>query len=224
MSIKTDGNFSELSKRESARKKGLLFLFLSTLLIFSSTPGLADTVPSLNTKVSTGTLPVKRTGRVDGIPSNAVISGGTSADGGLTTTNVVNAMSQVSINISITPESEHIGKTGNLVVVVNVGSAMLVLNHLGQWSPLSENNIPFFRSVAKLEQLNHLELFSGAFAESYIGEYNIFTGYLVDGSTAIGDIIYNVEPIILKVLPPPPSPHEEEAQVVGSIMVVTGIR
>lgn len=151
-------------------------------------------------------LPEKKTERVDGRPSSAVISGGASNDGGSSTTEVVIVRSPTQINVSIAPEAAHIGKSAEIVIVVNIGSAMLALDRLGNLSPLDELKIPIFTSIARLGQHYQRHFFSGSFADSDIGEYQIFIGYrlrtgtgVITHVTSIGDIIYNVEPIRLKV-------------------------
>lgn len=171
-------------------KRSLLLVFLSILAISSS---------------HAFGLPPKKTERVDGRPSTAVISGGASNDGGLTTTDEVSVRFPVEINVSIVPEAEHIKKHVEIVVVVNIGDSMLVLDHLGNLSPLNEMRIPSFKNIT-LGQNNRVQLFRGSFADSDIGEYGIFVGYRLWSALlarTVGDIIYTVEPISLRVQAPP---------------------
>lgn len=143
-------------------------------------------------------LPVRQTMRVDGRPSSAVISGGvyTTAN---TLTNRAAAPAQLEIGASIAPEADDVGRSIRILVVVEVGGAMLTVNADGAIVPFDETNLQFFTSRASAATKENLTIFNGVLTAGDRAAYNIFVGYLRDGDLNQGNIIYNAEPISLVI-------------------------
>lgn len=141
-------------------------------------------------------LPVRLTQRVDGRSSTAVISGGIYNSANALATQAT-APAQVEIEVSIAPEPEDVGQSVQILVVVEVGGAMLTVNSAGAILPFDETNLQFFTSREAVAALETFTLFDGVLATGDRGSYNIFVGYLRTGDMNQGNIIYNAVPISL---------------------------
>jgi hypothetical protein len=143
-------------------------------------------------------LPARLTQRVDGRPSTAVIAGGV-YNSANALTNLAAAPAQLEISVSITPEADDVGRSIRILVVVEVGGAMLTVNADGAIVPFDENNLQFFSSRASAAAQENLTIFNGTLTAGDRAAYNIFVGYLRDGDLNQGNIIYNAEPISLVI-------------------------
>ena len=138
---------------------------------------------------------------VGGSNSAARIQLGTSADNWLSLTGEVEAPANCHIMAAIEPELAHIGRQGNIVVVVSPdgGNTLLNVNSQGQLLPLDVDNVQFFTTISQLARRQEFSLFEGVMNVTDRGVYDLFIGYTPDQSRRIEDIIYNNEPLRLTV-------------------------
>lgn len=140
----------------------------------------------------------KKTERVDGRSSTAVISGGVfNSQGNLT--DRLTAPASLSIRVAIEPEPVDVGQSVQILVVVEVAGTLMTLNSSGQILPFNENNLQFFTSRASISAKEEIELFNGVLGTGDRASYNIFVGYLRTGDLNQGNIIYNAQPIGLVI-------------------------
>ncbi len=146
-------------------------------------------------------LASKPVATVAGAASSARIELGTSADNWLTLTDEILSPAHCHIMAAIQPEESHIGRQGNIVMVVSPdgGNTLLIVNSLGQLQPLDAGNIQFFTTVNQLPFRQELSLFNGMMNTGDRGTYDLFIGYTLDQSRRAEDIIYNTTPLRLHV-------------------------
>ena len=114
-------------------------------------------------------------------------------------TNRAAAPAELEIGVSITPEADDVGRSIRILVVVEVGGAMLTVNADGAIVPFDETNLQFFTSRAAASVKEDLTIFKGTLGAGDRAAYNIFVGYLRDGDLNQGNIIYNAVPISLVI-------------------------
>jgi FtsP/CotA-like multicopper oxidase with cupredoxin domain len=138
---------------------------------------------------------------VGGANSAARIQLGTSADNWLSLTGEVEAPANCHIMAAIEPETAHIGRQGNIVVVVSPdgGNTLLSVNSQGQLLPIDVDNVQFFSIISQLDIRHEFSLFEGVMNVTDKGTYDLFVGYIPDQSRRVEDIIYNTQPLRLTV-------------------------
>jgi Tol biopolymer transport system component len=140
----------------------------------------------------------RKTERVDGRPSTAVISGSVFDNSGARTERLT-APARLSIKVAIAPEPADIGQALQILVVVEVAGTLLTLNSSGEILPFDESNLQFFSSRASASAKEEIELFNGELGVGDRAAYNIFVGYLRSGDLNQGNIIYNAEPVSIVI-------------------------
>jgi len=148
---------------------------------------------------SPSTLPDKLTTRVDGRSSSAKISGSAIQVSSGMFVDRVSAPEQVSIQVNIQPEQAHIGKGASLIVAVSVYGQLFLFDEIGQLHVLDGSNVYVHRAISNLAESNAFELFNGIFGVLDRANYEIYAGYLLDGETSLGQVIFNADPIRLSV-------------------------
>lgn len=145
-----------------------------------------DTLPALTTVSSTGN------------PTDAIISGSVISDSDGTLAETVTVGETISVNISITPDSSHVGQDLEVIVailVVATGDIVLLTNS-GLIPYAAGDALLTFTSISNSSASNNFSIISGFTAtEAEIGNYNIFVGYFVTGGD--GSLFYNSDPIAL---------------------------
>jgi hypothetical protein len=129
-----------------------------------------------------------------------VISGGISTDGGLSYVEAVIAPQTLTLEVSIIPEAEHVGKPGRVLLVArdrisdihfSVGSnGEIVTLDLATGTP------QVYQTISALQASNTLMIFDGVVAETDRASIDIHIGYQVEGSD---EIYYNEQAIELTV-------------------------
>lgn len=123
--------------------------------------------------------------QTDGNASSASIYIGASDDDGVTTAREFIYSKTVSIEGLIEVDSDDVGKTGDIFVVMRKGSASLkrffALNESGIWEAWggSLKNLPIAKSVGSLSESERVEVFSG---EIELGQVVIYVGYATQSS------------------------------------------
>jgi blue copper oxidase len=138
---------------------------------------------------------------VGGALSSARIELGVSDNNWLGLTEELQAPANCHIMAAIQPESAHLGRQGNIIVVVSRdgGNTLLAVNGQGQLLPLDTSNIQVFATVSRLSSRHEFSLFNGMMGIADRGVYDLFVGYTVDESRRAEDIIYNTTPLRLTV-------------------------
>jgi len=138
---------------------------------------------------------------VGGVLSSARIELGVSNNNWLTLTEELQAPANFHVMAAIQPESAHLGRRGNIIVVLSSdgGKTLLAVNSLGQLLPLDTNNVQIFTTVSNLASRHEFSLFNGMMGTADRGVYDLFVGYTVDESRRVDDIIYNTTPLRLTV-------------------------
>jgi len=148
----------------------------------------------------TKNLPQRKSKTTSSALTTAIISGGVSTDGGLTYVEAVTAPQALTLEVSIAPEAEHIGKLGQVLLVVRdtnsdmhysigVNSEIMPLD-------LASGTPQVFMFLEALQASNTMMIFDGVFTGTGRASVDIHIGYQVEGSD---EIYYNEQPIKLTV-------------------------
>jgi hypothetical protein len=142
-----------------------------------------------------------RTVKSGGAATTAVISGGISADGGLSLTSEVTAPARIEIHASISPEVGHLGISAGVVVVMQLlhSNSWLTLAANGELRPFNSSAIEFYKEITALQNYNEVSLYAGSLAATEKGVFHMYVGYAVDSARSASDLIYSAEPLILTV-------------------------
>ncbi len=148
--------------------------------------------PSLGTSTS-----------LSGSFSLARYTGGISADGGNSFRNVFAPDEALQINAQITPDIQHLGEDGFLVVAALIEDQILMLNSQGEFVDVTLNPLPAIPFASKpLDVLESLTIATDLIPRD-LGieeiEANIVVGYGLDANPS--DIFYHLTPLNLTVLP-----------------------
>jgi len=152
----------------------LIFFVFLALPIFSS----AEIIKSKMIKQS-GVF------QTDGNASSASIYIGASDDEGVTTTREFIYSKVVTIEGLIEVDSDDIGKTGNIFVVMRKGSAgskrFYALNESGAWEAWggSLKNLPIAKNINSLSESERVKVYTG---EIELGQVAIYVGYATQSS------------------------------------------
>ncbi len=145
-------------------------------------------------------LPARKSATTSSALTDAVISGGVSADGGATFTEAVQAPQNVTLQAAISPEPSHAGAAADLLVVVrNPANDMhFSVDQGGALHPMDgrPDSLKVFARLEALDPSVIFTLFNGALTEGDKGSLEIFVGYRLKNSN---EIIYNEQPIALTV-------------------------
>lgn len=146
-------------------------------------------------------LASKSVATVGGAASSARIELGTSTDNWLSLTDELQAPGNCQIMAAIQPETAHLGRSANIVVVVSPdgGNTLLAVNNLGQLQPVNTDDVQVFRTISSLQARHEFLLFDGMMDIGDRGTYDLFIGYTPDASRRAEDIIYNTAPLRLSV-------------------------
>lgn len=146
-------------------------------------------------------LASKPVATASGAASSARIELGVSADNWLSLTDELQAPVHCHIMAAIQPEHSHVGRQGNIIVVLSPdgGNTLLAVNQIGEIQPIDLTSVQVFTTVSRLESRHEFTLFNAMMNITDRGVYDVFVGYTLDGSRAIEDIIYNTSPLRLHV-------------------------
>jgi hypothetical protein len=143
-------------------------------------------------------------------PQGVIFSGGLSNNSGADFVSEAGAAESIFIGGSLCPQSEHVGMTADILVAVEVGSELLVVDSNGQLQAFNPEQIPAFRSAIVLDSSNAVEVFQGVAGQAY-SAVNLYVAYrlgesvYLDGSPSSFSI--DAEPTLhaLRVNPLPGS-------------------
>lgn len=147
--------------------------------------------------------PILTTG---GSESSAVFSGGATINGGASFLSAVPADSAVDFLVTIKPAAADVGKTGNLVVILNVpGLGFFIQNSSGSFVPWTQADPIVAASTKTLAASEPLSLFTGLVG-SAIGamgyEVQAYVGYYAD---TIANLTYSSTPASFSIAATAPS-------------------
>jgi hypothetical protein len=147
--------------------------------------------------------PILTTG---GSESSAVFSGGATINGGASFLSAVPADSAVDFLVTIKPAAADVGKTGNLVVILNVpGLGFFIQNSSGSFVPWTQADPIVAASTKTLAASEPLSLFTGLVG-SAIGamgyEVQAYVGYYTD---TIANLTYSSTPASFSIAATAPS-------------------
>jgi hypothetical protein len=147
--------------------------------------------------------PILTTG---GSESSAVFSGGATINGGASFLSAVPADSAVDFLVTINPAAADVGKTGNLVVILNVpGLGFFIQNSSGSFVPWTQADPIVAASTKTLAASEPLSLFTGLVG-SAIGamgyEVQAYVGYYTD---TIANLTYSSTPASFSIAATAPS-------------------
>jgi len=147
-------------------------------------------------------LTSKTAARTGGVASSARIELGASADRWLTLTDEVQAPAACHIMAAIQPEADHIGRRGNIVLVVSPdgGNTLLAVNARGQLLPFDAASLQVFVTLNQLSARQEISLFNSTMTIADKGNYDLYIGYTPDESLRVEDLIYSTIPMRLSVL------------------------
>ncbi len=140
------------------------------------------------------------TSRVDGISTEAIISGGVRLAGSTNYSENFVVGDSIIVDATLQPEPEDIGKLAEVFVVATSGDGQfqITADGLATFDGTEANLMPFsevsLRAVTKLDLLTSLGE-QAEISEADVGGYEIYVGYATEGST----ITYTGEPILLEV-------------------------
>ena len=107
---------------------------------------------------------------------------------------------KISVSGSLRPESGHIGKLADVIVVVRSGTAFFMMNSSRQlvpWNGAVASLAPLYKNVA-LKSTEEFDLYSGPINLS--GDFGFFMGYRLQDSDAL---YYTATPQVLHIDPAP---------------------
>lgn len=141
-----------------------------------------------------------------GSASSAVFSGGATINGGASFLSEVPADSAVDFLATIRPAAADVGKTGNLVVIVNVpGAGFFIQDSSGNFSPWTESDPVVPAATKTLAAVEPLTIFAGLVG-SAVGATGVsvqaYVGYFTD---SIGNLTYSSTPASFSIASPAPS-------------------
>lgn len=158
--------------------------------------GQTDTV---TVTVAAGTaIPPLDTVDSDGNATTAEVSGGVSTDEGATFTDTAAVGDTIKIVGTVVPEAAHVGEAGGLLVAIEAGGTIFLIDDAGQLVEFTGSNVVFYaeKDLAASESIDITGPSGVELSAGEVGTYNIFFGYqLIDGTV----IYYNSEPITLTV-------------------------
>lgn len=193
------GSTSATTERITGGTPGIIYyFFVFPTNAAGTSDGMWDSGYIANPPVAS-LLPQKHTERVDGSSSSARIAGGVRLTATEQLTEEFVAPAQVSIMVDIVPEPAHVGRSAALVVAIAVHGELYLLDGSGSLYALDEANVRHFKLISELSTSNSYELFRGVLGILDRGDYEIFVGYLPEGESSLGQIIYSAEPIRLSV-------------------------
>ena len=141
-----------------------------------------------------------------GSESSAIFSGGATINGGASFLSAVPADSAVDFLVTIKPAAADVGKTGNLVVILNVpGLGFFIQNSSGSFVPWTQADPIVAASTKTLAASEPLSLFTGLVG-SAIGamgyEVQAYVGYYTD---TIANLTYSSTPASFSIAATAPS-------------------
>lgn len=113
--------------------------------------------------------------------SGATFAAGMSKDGNRTYVGSAATIDTIAISALIRPEARHVGRPGNLYLVVTTGPGQFFMrNQLGAFVPWDGDvsKLTPTSVVASLPSQQRLDIFSGVLGTA--GEFNVFLGYSAD--------------------------------------------
>lgn len=136
-----------------------------------------------------------------GVASSARMELGTSADHWLSLTGEIQAPATCHIMAAIQPEAAHIGRQGNIVVVVSPdgGNTLLTVNSQGQLLPFNAASLQVFTIIPALSARHEITLFNGTMNNGDRGVYDLYIGYTPEASLRAQDLVYSTVPMRLTV-------------------------
>lgn len=150
-----------------------------------------------------------------------VFEGGVSTNGGMDFVTEVGASESIFIGGTLCPRSEHLGETADVIVALNIGNDLSVLDSEFQLHPLNTELVPAFQENITLSEDIPLQLFQG-FVGDAIGEVGLFVGYRIGADyfydESAADFSVGAESMLhpLQFSPAPRSISADNSQIVVS--------
>jgi len=141
-----------------------------------------------------------------GAASSAVFTGGATINGGASYLSAVPADSAVDFLVTINPAAADVGKTGNLVVIVNVpGAGFFIQDSSGNFSPWTDADPVVPAATKTLAASEPVTIFAGLVG-SAVGATGVdvqaYVGYYTD---SIAGLTYSATPAAFSIAAPAPS-------------------
>lgn len=148
-------------------------------------------------------LPNRPLATLTGTPTDARIALAVSVDNGLSYVSAVRPGVKLDVNLSLFVDSRHVGKTGDMFVLVTLdGEHFVMLDSAGGLSDWDGSfaGLRSYRPRTTLASVEYLQIVNAtALGEEFINRrVQIFIGYSVPET---GEVVYTAEPLTLDVTP-----------------------
>ncbi len=153
--------------------------------------------------------------------SGKVFAGGVSTNGGLDFVPEVGASESVFIGGTLCPRSDHLGEVADVIVALNIGNEISVLDSSLQLQPLNPDQVPAFQEGITLDENIPLQLFEGLIGDA-IGEIGLFVGYRIGADyyydESAADFFIGAESVLhpLQFSPAPRTISADNSQIIVS--------